>query len=395
MTEKRITSGIPCHSCGTKAVELVPGYEMRFRVTSDSKPWPKGGQLGACRACGFIQKVIDTKWHTEVEQIYTAYSIYHQGNGAEQVVFEQSSGQASLRSARLLERLKSYAPLPETGRLLDIGCGNGSLLRTFTHTTPNWSLVGTELNEKYRTEVESIERVEGLYTCSPEQVPGIFDLITMVHVLEHILQPANFLTSLWNKLKENGYLVIEVPNHGQNPFDLLIVDHCTHFTIDTLTALVESAGYQVVFATSDWVPKELTLIARKADTLAKSLETSTTDNGFISASHSLKWLSDIVTEARKFSDVGHFGLFGTSIAATWLYSELENESKGTVQFFVDEDLNRAGKTYLGCPVFHPQQAPDGSHIFLALPPNLAEAIANRVAKPGVQYHLLSLLFAEG
>ena len=66
---------ISCHVCHEPSVQIVPGYEKFSSVTSDCKPWPKGGRLGVCRTCGCVQKIIDSAWKSEVDKIYRAYSI--------------------------------------------------------------------------------------------------------------------------------------------------------------------------------------------------------------------------------------------------------------------------------------------------------------------------------
>ena len=367
-------SDIRCHVCADPTVDIVPRYEMFHRVTSDCKPWHRGGRLRVCRACGCVQKVTDHVWQSEVEKIYEAYSIYYQSDGVEQTVFEEVSGRASSRSSRLLERLHSHLQLPETGRLLDVGCGNGALLRTFGRFAPLWSLAGTELNDKYRTVVENIDGVEALYTCVPDQIPGIFNLITMIHVLEHTPAPRGFLAKLWDKLEFGGLLVVEIPDYLQNPFDLLIADHCTHFTVATSTELIQSAGYEVISVATDWVPKELTIVARKAEGRQMNRKRNVTSVSFESVARCLQWLESVIATARKISTKGTFGLFGTSIAATWLFSELEE----SVSFFVDEDPHRAGKIHMGLPIYHPSEVPSDSYIFIALPTRLAENIQARM-----------------
>src|SRR4051812_29475873 len=96
---------VSCHICGAPAARLVSGYEQFRRVTSDCKPWPSGGQLAVCQACGCLQNVIDAAWRADVEAIYASYLIYHQSDGAEQPVFDAVSGQPMARSARVLRRL--------------------------------------------------------------------------------------------------------------------------------------------------------------------------------------------------------------------------------------------------------------------------------------------------
>jgi 2-polyprenyl-3-methyl-5-hydroxy-6-metoxy-1,4-benzoquinol methylase len=325
----------------------------------------------------------DAIWQAEVEKIYGEYSIYHQSEGAEQAVFDQSSGHSSTRSARLLERLNSYAEFSMTGRLLDIGCGNGALLRTFGGSAGLWSLAGTELNNKNKKVVENINGVEALYTDRPDQVPGTFDIITMVHVLEHVLTPLGFIAALREKLEPGGLLVFEVPDYSQNPFDLLIEDHCTHFSALTLPQLIRQQGYEVLVTTTEWVPKELTVVARKAGRQTDdAFELAKADSLDIAVS-SVQWLKAVLSAARQLSETNNFGVFGTSIAATWLFGELEE----SIKFFVDEDPNRIGRTFMGRPVYHPQQVPQESNVFVALPPKFAEGVRQRVARPGVTFNL--------
>jgi hypothetical protein len=93
-----------CHVCGAPAVREHAPYRKLRRVTSDCQPWPAGGALGYCDACGTTQKVIGPGWQAEVKRIYEEYAIYHQGAGAEQSVFDQASGVAQARSDRLVAR---------------------------------------------------------------------------------------------------------------------------------------------------------------------------------------------------------------------------------------------------------------------------------------------------
>jgi hypothetical protein len=156
----------PCHVCGSTALKTLPDYARFHRVTSDCKPWKPGGKLGVCPECGCAQAIIDQAWQDESKQIYEAYTIYHQSKGVEQSVFDQASGQATSRSTRLVQRLQKEIRWPASGRLMDIGCGNGALLRAFSGLAKGWTLAGLEVNDHYRSTVESIERVERLYTGS-------------------------------------------------------------------------------------------------------------------------------------------------------------------------------------------------------------------------------------
>jgi 2-polyprenyl-3-methyl-5-hydroxy-6-metoxy-1,4-benzoquinol methylase len=71
-----------------------------------------------------------------------------------------------------------------------------------------------------------------------------FDLITMMHVLEHLDNPLDFLKTLRAKwLKTNGYLIIEVPNtYAHDSFEFA---HVSAFTPHTFREMMHLAGFKV------------------------------------------------------------------------------------------------------------------------------------------------------
>lgn len=380
-----------CHLCGASRVEEFEGFPPLRRVTSDCRPWPAGGRLALCKDCGAVQKLTDAQWRREIAEIYASYAIYHQGGGLEQAVFDQSTGGAQSRSSRILSVLRDHVQLAETGRMLDVGCGNGAMLRAFAQFAPRWSMAGTDLDDRYSTTIAEINGAEPLYTCGPDGVPGEFDFITMIHVLEHIPEPRPFLESLLAKLTPGGILLVEVPHHRANPFELLIADHCTHFTAPTATRLLETAGLRVLVAADDWAPKELTITAQKAGGGARSpaLRKAALPRATGQPStrrileHSLNWLASLAAQARRLAAAGPLGLFGSSIAATWLFGELD----GRVEAFFDEDPHRVGNTCLGRPILHPHQAAPGTQLLIPLPAGIAEAVSRRIARHGLTIHL--------
>lgn len=370
-----------CGICGGGTLEEMADYRVLRRVTSDCRAWPAGGRLGVCRACGAVQKPADDAFLADIDAIYKSYTIYHQAAGAEQAVFEQSSGLPASRSVRLLETFRDRAGLKSSGRMLDVGCGNGATIRAFGQVAPGWTKAGTEFDGKYRAEVESIPNTEPLHVGSVQEVPGTFDVITMIHVLEHIVDPVDVLTTLRGMLASGGLLLIEVPHHPANPFELLIADHRSHFTADSLVRALSAAGYEIVSVAEDWIPKELSVVARpaRAAVPAPSLGDVTTARQRIAGS--LAWLRSTAEQLRRLGADAPLGLFGTSIAGTWLAAEVGD----AIAFFVDEDPNRVGRTYLGKPVHAPADVPAGSRVFVGLPPAVAAGICGRLARPGVTF----------
>lgn len=365
-----------CHLCGAADLDITVGYERLRRVTSDCKPWPAGGQLATCRVCGCDQAVIDERWRDDADAIYAGYSIYHQSAGAEQAVFDRATGEATHRSARLVRNLLENGSVPERGRLLDVGCGNGAFLRAFSEARPRWSLVGSEVNDRNRAVVEAIPRVESLHVGPIEDIDGTFDAIVMIHVLEHVAEPRMLLSLLAKKLEPGGSLIIEVPDRTQNPFEILIADHATHFSPTSLQALMARSGFEVSSVATDWVPKEISLVAQHRDSRTAPAVSTQSASEREGCTENIRWLQAVVERAREVAEAAKesFGLFGSSIAATWLATELD----GQVKFFVDEDPARGGGEHLGLPIYHPRDVPDRAHVLLALPDPIARSVGERL-----------------
>lgn len=377
------TTHAVCHVCGATDLELVQAYAVFHRVTSDCKPWPPGGQLGRCRTCGFVQTLVTPQWQTEADQIYAGYTIYHQSGGAEQNVFQDRNGAGKPRSEQLIHALRAACPLQNHGRLLDIGCGNGSFLSAWSRLIPGWSLCGTEVGEKYKAQIESIPGVERLFTGDIAGVPGNFDVISLIHVLEHIPYPVAFLERLRKKLKPDGLLFIEVPDCQQNCFMLLVADHCSHFSPGLLAGVVKAAGFEVQHATNQWVAKEISVAARPGPNSDKGHTISLPQSDSLKVFNGWQQLHLILEKVEPLARHENFGLFGTAIAATWLDAQLNRAAR----FFVDEDSNRVGKTHLGRPIVSPADVPAGATIFVALPQPLAGNVAERLQRLGKGLHV--------
>jgi SAM-dependent methyltransferase len=362
-----------CHLCASKSLFVFSNYEQFKRITSDCRPWQAGGQLALCEQCGTVQKVVDEGFQETIAEIYATYTMYELAEGQDQQFFDQSSGVSIARSERILRWVNERYPFQYHGRLLDLGSGNGALLRIMSRLMPEWDLAATELTDKYRASIESIPRCEGLYTCPLSEIPGRFDLIIMNNVIEHIINPREMLQEIGQKLKPDGRLLVETVNLAQSPFDLLQADHCSHFTMTSLTGLLMSAGFAVQAAWDDCVPKELTIYVGY-DGKQRKIAPANIPSSRQIVTQNLDWLSRFSISARQFRKQGELGIFGTTIAGTWLFAELA----GDAAYFVDEDPYKINKTYLDKPVFSPQTLPSGRSVFLALPFPVAKKVSTRL-----------------
>lgn len=374
-----------CQLCRLPSLSEFPAFRALPRVTSDAFPWPAGGRLAVCRECGAVQKIADADWLTEIAAIYERYALYHQSGGAEQPIFSEQMQRPTPRSALIDFHISRHLNLPQDARVLDFGCGNGSALRTFSELHRDWRLHGAEISDMARESLATLPNFVALHDArAPERIEERFDLVTLIHSLEHIVSPQDLLGRLKPILAREGVLFIQVPNCAVTPFDLVIADHLSHFTLATLQALCARAGYETLIASDALLPKELSWIGRPwAYPFRETIEEAAADV-IKRVEWQIAWLEAQVTAARNLAKTcARFGIFGTSISGTWLAGAV---GEG-LAFFVDEDPARAAGEHMGVPVYPPDMVPADSHVFVPLLPKTATAVAARLSGSSIAYHV--------
>jgi len=370
---------VNCHVCGG-ALKAIPSFSSLHQVTSDCRPWAAKGQLAVCENCYIVQKPATEEWIREINEIYSGYEIYVQGDGVEQSTFDPTSGASLARSQKILSWLKE-SNLSTKGSLLDVGCGNGSFLKAFGSAYSGWEMVGLELDERNKEIIESIPGVKRLHIGNVDTLNEKFDLIVLIHALEHITDPIGLLKSIINKLNPGGKLFIEVPDLATSPFDLLIADHCSHFTLGTLGNVVTQSGYKIEKQTADYVPKELSLLASPSSG-DLNIENPIDKLGESIALGNIVWMNSLLQKGESCD--GNIGIFGTSISATWLAASLGNK----VTFFVDEDPNRIGRKHMGSDILSPAAVPADAKILMPLRIDIANHVSKRLADNGYQFNCI-------
>ncbi len=360
-----------CIYCASENLEVADQFNTLLRVTSDCKPWSSGGKIAICSDCGFAQTVVDEIWHDEVRAIYLNYEIFHQSSGGSQLVMADTGGAAENRSDRLLRHFQTAFPNIAGKDILDFGCGNGDFLKSFNKAYPSWALHGVDLDDRCLEKLKLIPNFKNLFKNEIDSQAETFDLISVTHVLEHLQAPMVTLRNLRSQINPDGYLIIEVPNCEVDPISILTADHCSHFSSANLGVLLESAGFEVLVCATNWILKEIIAVAKpKSENIAR-LNGIRCDWLFGHA----KWLINVRDHARDLAKNNEFGIFGTSIAGSWLFGKLH----GDADFFVDEDPQRYGRELFGIPVIQPEQVPEACLVYLPFAPFIAQMVFDRLS----------------
>ncbi len=144
-------------------------------------------------------------------------------------------------------RLLSAPRTAPRGRLLDVGCGDGSFLRAARDC--GWQVTGTEMSPEAAREAgfDIGETLAGIADRGP------FDCVTMWHSLEHLVDLRGFLPELVELIAPGGRLLVAVPDagglqariFGRRWFHLDVPRHLHHFDAGSLDAYLQSGGLTI------------------------------------------------------------------------------------------------------------------------------------------------------
>lgn len=135
-------------------------------------------------------------------------------------------------------------------RVLDIGSGEGSLLRGFQQA--GWDAYGTEVTESFAKWGEKHFGVNIHVGELDERAyrGAHFDLVTLSHILEHIHEPWGFLATVKGRMEAGGKVFVEVPDllvpRGAFSENRFASPHLWGFSEETLGDLMRKAGFNVV-----------------------------------------------------------------------------------------------------------------------------------------------------
>lgn len=235
-----------CNFCGsaqTAPFAVVPDLLLeRIHVKAT---------LVRCRQCGLVYQNPRPTLAEMGEHYPPEYEPYvdHAAQPKRNWLLQKAIQHGTNKRCRFVTRHKP------NGRLLDIGCAMGGFLLGMRELG-GWNVAGVEVNHAV---AEAARQRHGLDvfagTLEEAAYPAAsFDAVTLWDVLEHLHDPGPTLTEIHRVLRDEGIVVIRVPNlaswdaalFGTAWAGLDAPRHLYIFTPESLTALLEKAGFQVL-----------------------------------------------------------------------------------------------------------------------------------------------------
>jgi SAM-dependent methyltransferase len=204
-------------------------------------------ELRRCAGCGTVYSLR----YADPDAVYVdGYYRAEMGFGIDisHPRFQAYLREVSEQRAALLERT-----VGRPGSVLDVGCGTGDFLSALHQR--GWRVAGVDPIQ----EATELARERGLdvrtATLEDSGIPtGACDVVSAIHVLEHVPDALGFLQTLARWARPGGHVVVESPNwasrlrreRGTRWADLRPLEHLVHWTPDTLGATLRRAGLEPI-----------------------------------------------------------------------------------------------------------------------------------------------------
>lgn len=345
-----------CVVCQEKRLKLFYKPDCNISVSSDNAIINRQIELFLCTNCGHIQKFPEREL---LDTIYKTYQTNKLLPNSEQLKFDGNASKS--RSFLLLENIIEY--LPDSGKALDIGSGSGTMLKALHILKPKIDLYAFDLNDNNIGEFVKIPKFKEFFV-DIFKIDKKFDLIIASHVLEHVIELDSFLKRVSSLLKPNGLFLIQVPNICQNPLDIFIYDHISHFTPNSLQRLL-SKYFKAILLPNKQIDKEITLLIR--NDFFFSLKESKQDDCFFDSSCIDRALKKIKKLDKKVS------VFGSSPICT-LFGALLGDR---LDCFYDEDSKKVGLRHLNTKIVSLKEY-KGEDVVLSFLGDFARKIVERL-----------------
>jgi len=211
-----------------------------------------GYRLMKCLACSFIFIFPRPHFNELIEYYTTEFKFNYEPEPL-------SRTKAAKKAYKLSRLIKTYNP--DTKRVLDIGCSYGHLLYGLKEL--GYEVMGTDLSKQ---SCEYAIKYYGLKVYNSEFPPkrGYFDFIVLSALIEHLIEPKEFLKKCYTYLGDEGGVYILTPNIDSLLFNIFgkhfemikPPEHISFFNPKSIKRLFTEAGFKCVYVYTEnpiWV----------------------------------------------------------------------------------------------------------------------------------------------
>lgn len=231
--------GYNCRLCGVDAWLLLPIPVPDRSMLSDGRLVTEPLKKCTCSSCGLVRHV-DAQQDNNIRNFFgPSYSL---GDHEPNIGFE--GGRQKQYVEWIVSSLGQF--IPDT--ILELGCGNGALLKELMTTFSSAKAAGLEPSERgVKWAQQCGLPVHRAYITGEDSVRSFnADLVISINVIEHTLHPVGFLRAAKAAVNDGGLVLVVCPDGSAVGSELLFFDHLYSFCPSNVANLVRSSGLKPI-----------------------------------------------------------------------------------------------------------------------------------------------------
>lgn len=231
-----------CWLCGSPGLKLVKNSNVidekeatsqLFEITDYS--YGKTFAIYRCMSCKFMQC-------SKIKDVVPFYKDLQDQS------YEDTRKPRLLQMKKILEIVQKYKP---NGKLLDIGAGSGILVEEAL----SMGYVARGLEPSKWLQEKAMEHNLPVDNCTLDEFKSNekYDVVTIIDVIEHVLDPIKLLSVVYKIMKNDGIVVVVTPNIGSLTAKILgwkwwhfRIAHIGYFNKHTLNFAFSKCGFELI-----------------------------------------------------------------------------------------------------------------------------------------------------
>lgn len=190
--------------------ECVLCLQEMIQLRSDVQDWeygvPWNSALTICSNCGLVSQ--DPPVTAEqIPDLYPDNYLAHSPASASTSIYGQLKEFLARRTAR---KIASHVPIG--GTMLEIGCGNGHLLKRIATVRPDIRFIGVDIEDTAISGLNNFTFYHGQFE-TVEIENNCIDLVYCSNLIEHVPDPLLFSRKIYDRLKQDGVILGVTPDH--------------------------------------------------------------------------------------------------------------------------------------------------------------------------------------
>ena len=342
-----------CPFCKESNREVLYNYDISIKTLGDTSV-----TLVICLSCYFV--------FNSPRPTLKEINKHYQEDSSGAVYRENLEGSRSfkldLRRSKFIEK---YCTDLKKGNFLDVGCGQGSLLKKLN--IPQLKKFGLDpIQNTSKDDTESIVFINGFIETYNVDLDKKYDVISCISSLEHYYNPDTVLNKFKQLLVLDGILILEIPdtlNPKAQLAEFFSFEHLSHFTKDSLTRILNFYNFDIIeFDKNVSIPNIRVAARKKNNTIYKKVKKSEkliikdTFNKYIETKKSeINRLGKVIYPIIEDCKINKkkILIYGAGDHTIHLFEHFKIENYVTK--YVDSDPKKWGKKFRGKKIIKPSE----------------------------------------